>query len=84
MELQEPIPFPPAGDAAEDQALSEVDVAIAMIVGRVANRVRVAGLDAVVADRVAGVAAARSWSAGLHFHIDRSADCATFTVGPIV
>jgi hypothetical protein len=71
MELQAPIPFPPAGDAAEDQALSEVDV-------------RVAGLDAVVADRVAGVAAARSWSAGLHFHIDRSADCATFTVGPIV
>jgi hypothetical protein len=83
MELQAPIPFPFAANAAEEHALEEIDVAIALVTGGVAARVRIAALEAGVADRVAGVAAARSWGAGLHFHLDRSPDCATFTVGPV-
>jgi hypothetical protein len=87
MELQAPIPFPPAADAASEAAdhavLTEVDVAIALVASRIATRVRVASLDLVVAERLAGLAAARAGSSGLRFVVERSADRATFTVGPI-
>ena len=82
MELEAPIPFPPAADAAADAALTEVDVAIAMVASRAATRVRVAGLDGPVGDLVAGSAAARAGAAGLRFRVDRSNGRATLTVGP--
>ena len=82
MELQAPIPFPPAADAAEGSALNELDVAIALVLGGVATRVRVAGVVAELADRVAGIGAARAQAAGLRFAIDRSERSVTFTVGP--
>ena len=65
MEPLAPIPFPPAADAAEDVALNEVDVAIALVAHGVAVRVRIAGLSAAIAEAVAGIAAARAGSAGL-------------------
>ena len=87
MELQGPIPFPPATDAANDAAdhavLTEVDVAIALVASGVATRVRVAALDLLVVDRLAGLAAARAGSSGLRFVVERSAGCGTFTVGPV-
>ena len=50
MEPLAPIPFPPAADAAEDVALNEVDVAIALVARGVAVRVRIAGLSAAIAE----------------------------------
>ena len=58
MEPLAPIPFPPAADAAEDVALDEVDVAIALVAHGAAVRVRIAGLSAAIAEAVAGIAAA--------------------------
>jgi hypothetical protein len=87
MELQVPIPFPPAADAANDAAdqsvLTEVDVAIALVASGIATRVRVAGLDLPVVERLAGLAAARAGSSGLRFVLERSAECGTFTFGPV-
>ena len=83
MEL--PIPFPHALDTAheaDEAALTEIDVAIALVAGGVATRVRVASVSLETAERVAGVGAARAGSAGLRFALERSGACATFTVGP--
>jgi hypothetical protein len=82
MELQAPIPFPPAADAAEDAALTELDVAIALVTGGVARRIRIASVAIEIADRVSGIGAARAQAAGLRFIVERSGSCATFTVGP--
>jgi hypothetical protein len=56
MEALAPIPFPPAADAADDAALNEVDVAIALVSAGAAVRVRVAGIAAPMADRLREVA----------------------------
>ena len=82
MEPLAPIPFPPAADAAEDAALNEVDVAIAMVSRGAAVRVRIAGMSTGIADAIAGVAAARAGSVGLRFVVERSQGATTFTVGP--
>jgi hypothetical protein len=82
MEPLAPIPFPPATDAAEDAALNEVDVAIALVAYGAAVRVRIAGLTAATAEAVAGIAAARAGTMGLRFVVERSPHGATFTVGP--
>ena len=50
MEPLAPIPFPAAADVAEDIALNEVDVAIALVSAGAAVRVRVAGIEAGIAD----------------------------------
>jgi hypothetical protein len=82
MEPLAPIPFPAAADVAEEAALNEVDIAIALVVSGTAVRVRVAGLGSALADAVAGIAAARAGAAGLRFVVERSPGSATFTVGP--
>jgi hypothetical protein len=82
MEPLAPIPFPPAADAAEDAALNEVDVAIAMVRAGAAVRVRIAGIQTPIGDAVAGIAAARAGTVGVRFVVERSADAVTFTVGP--
>ena len=82
MEPLAPIPFPLAADAAEDSALNEVDVAVAMVSAGAAVRVRIAGLLGSTADAIAGVAAARASTAGLRFVVDRSPHAVTVTVGP--
>jgi len=86
MELHAPIPLPHAVEAAEDAVdhavLTEIDVAIALVAGGVATRVRVASLELAAAERLAGVGAARAGSSGLRFVMERSAACATFTIGP--
>ena len=81
MELHAPIPFPPASSSAEDAALTEIDVAIALVVGGSASRVRVAGIAARVTDAIAGVGAARAGAAGVRF-VERSPYGTTFTIGP--
>jgi hypothetical protein len=82
MELQSPIPFPPAVDAAEDAAITEIEVAIELVDSGVASRVRVAGITPAIADRVAAIGASRAGAAGLLFRIERSSSSATITVGP--
>jgi hypothetical protein len=82
MEPLAPIPFPPAADAAEDVALNEVEVAIAMVRAGAAVRVRVAGIATSIAEAVAGIAAAHAGMAGVRFAVERSAGAVTFTVGP--
>jgi hypothetical protein len=87
MELHAPIPFPhavePTEDAADQAVLTELDVAIALVASGIATRVRVASLNLEAAERLAGVGAAHAGSAGLRFVIERSKDCATFTIGPV-
>jgi hypothetical protein len=82
MELDAPIPFPAAADAADETTLTEIEVAIRMVEAGVATRVRVAGVSAAVADRVAGIGAARAGAAGLRFVVERSTLSSTVTVGP--
>jgi hypothetical protein len=82
MELQAPIPFPHAVDTADDAVLTELDVAIALVACGVATRVRVASVNLQTAERVAGSGAAHAGSAGVRFVLERSDECATFTVGP--
>lgn len=82
MELHAPIPFPPAVDAADDAALAEIDVAIALVAGRVASRVRVANLPDDTAEHVAGIGAARAGTAGVRFVVERSSLSRTLTIGP--
>jgi len=82
MESLAPIPFPPATDAAEDAALNEVDVAIALVARGAAVRVRVAGIAAPIADQLTDVAAARSSAARVRFQAESGPDAVTFTVGP--
>jgi hypothetical protein len=82
MESVAPIRFPLATNAAEDVALNEVDVAIAMVRAGAAVRVRLAGIGIAIAEDVAGIAAARAAEAGVRFAVERSPGAATFTVGP--
>jgi hypothetical protein len=82
MELRAPIPFPPAADAAEDTALTELEVAIALVSGGAALRVRIAGIASDIADRISGTGAVLAQDAGLQFVVERSGTSATFTVGP--
>jgi hypothetical protein len=82
MEPRAPILFPAAADAAEDAALNEVDVAIGLVSAGVAVRVRIASLAEPMANRVIGVAAARTSEAKIGFHVDRGDGVVTFNVGP--
>ena len=82
MEPLAPIPFPAAAEAAEDIALNEVDVAIALVSAGAAVRVRVAGIEAAIADAIAETAAARTRAARVALTVEPSPDATTFTVGP--
>jgi carbon monoxide dehydrogenase subunit G len=82
MELHAPIPFPPAVDAADDAALAEIDVAIALVASGIASRVRVANLLDDTAEHVAGIGAARAGTAGVRFVVERSSMSRTLTIGP--
>jgi hypothetical protein len=84
MEPLAPIPLPAAANAAEDAALNEVDTAIVLVSEGVANRVRIASIAEPIADRVIGVAAARTSEARVRFHVDRGDGVVTFNVGPRV
>ena len=82
MELQAPIPFPPAVDTEDAAALAEIDVAIALVASGVASRVRVANMPDDTAEHVAGVGAARAGTAGVRFVVERSSLSRTLTIGP--
>jgi hypothetical protein len=84
MEVHAPIPFPPAVDAADDAALAEIDVAIALVGNGIASRVRVANLADDTAEHVAGIGAARAGAAGVRFVMERSSLSRTLTIGPRV
>jgi hypothetical protein len=84
MELHAPIPFPGAVETADEAVLTEIEVAIALVASGVATRIRVASVELAAAERLAGIGAARAGSSGLRFVIERSAKCATFTIGPAV
>jgi hypothetical protein len=79
------ISFPRDSDestAADEAALTEIDAAIAMVVGGSAVRVRLTALPFV--DRVAGIGAAHASAAGVAFRLERPerAGVVTVTVGP--
>jgi hypothetical protein len=83
----EPIPFPRAiepSDEELDNALAEVDAAIALVRRGAALRVRLIGF--ALAEAVAGVAAAHAQLASVGFQIDRPdvAGALAIIVGPIV
>jgi hypothetical protein len=83
----EPIPFPHALEPSEEElenALAEVDAAIALVRGGAAVRIRLIGF--ALADAVAGLAAAHAQLAGVGFKVDRLdlAGAAAIIVGPIV
>lgn len=82
MEPLAPIPFPAAAEVAEDIALNEVDVAIALVSAGAAVRVRVAGIEAAIADAIAETAAAQTRAARVALTVEPSPDATTFTVGP--
>ena len=82
MEPLAPIPFPAAADVAEDIALNEVDVAIALVSAGAAVRVRVAGIEAPIADAIAETATARTRDAHVALTVEPSPEATTFTVGP--
>jgi hypothetical protein len=83
----EAIPFPRASEPSDEElenALAEVDAAIALVRGGAAVRVRMIGF--AMLDAVAGMAAAHAQLAGVGFQIDRPdvAGVLAITVGPIV
>jgi hypothetical protein len=83
----EPIPFPRASDPTDedlDNALAEVDAAIALVNRGEAVRVRLIGF--ALAEAVAGLAAAHAQLAGVGFQIERPgvAGAAAMIIGPIV
>jgi hypothetical protein len=83
----EPIAFPRALEPSEedlDDALAEVDAAIALVRRGAAVRVRLIGF--ALAEAVAGLAAAHAQLAGVGFQIDRRDVGAALAiiVGPIV
>jgi hypothetical protein len=87
VEHVEPTPFPRALEPSEedlDNALAEVDAAIALIRRGAAVRVRLVGF--ALAEAVAGLAAAHAQLAGVGFQIDRPdvAGTAAMIIGPIV
>jgi hypothetical protein len=83
----EPTPFPRVIEPSDedlDDALAEVDAAIALIRRGAAVRVRLVGF--ALAEAVAGPAAAHAQLAGVGFQIDRPdvAGAAAMIIGPIV
>lgn len=87
MEHIEPLPFPRASEPSDDDlenALAEVDAAIALVRRGAAVRIRLIGFAMVGA--IAGIAAAHAQLAGVGFQIDRPdvAGVLAITVGPIV
>ena len=87
MDHVEPIPFPFALEPSDedlDDALAEVDAAIALVTRGGAVRVRLIGF--ALAEAVAGLAAAHAQLAGVGFQIDRPdvAGAAAMIIGPIV
>jgi len=83
----EPIQFPHALEPTDedlDNALAEVDAAIALVIRGGAVRVRLIGF--ALAEAVAGLAAAHAQLAGVGFQIDRPvvAGAAAMIIGPIV
>lgn len=86
MDVQTVIPFPRSPerfDEEQEAALGEIDAAIALVLGRMARRVRLSGLAAAAA--VAGAGAAHAQSAGVRFGLERddAADSLTINIGPI-
>ena len=73
MEPLAPIPFPAAADVAEDIALVSAGAAV---------RVRVAGIEAGIADAIAEAATARTRAARVALTVEPSPEATTFTVGP--
>lgn len=73
------------GDAATvaDRALTEIDVAIALVASRVARRVRLTALPFV--ETVAAIGLAHARAAGMAFTFEHSEriGVATVTVGPV-
>ena len=87
MEHVEPIPFPRASEPSDDElenALAEVDAAIALVRRGAAVRIRLIGFAMI--DAISGIAAAHAQLAGVAFQIDRPivAGVLAITVGPIV
>ena len=87
MEHIEPIAFPRAVEPSEedlDNALAEVDAAIALVRRGAAVRVRLIGF--ALAEAVAGLAAVHAQFAGVGFRIDRPdvAGAVAMIIGPIV
>ena len=87
MEDIEAIPFPRASEPSDQElenALAEVDAAIALVRRGAAVRIRLAGFALI--DVVAGIGAAHAQLAGVRFQIDRPevAGIIGVTVGPIV
>ena len=83
----DPIPFPHAIEPSDqdlENALAEVDAAIALVRRGAAVRIRLIGFALV--DVVAGLAAAHAQFAGVGFQIDRldPAGAAAMIVGPLV
>jgi hypothetical protein len=82
----EPTPFPRAlepSDEELDNALAEVDAAIALVSRGAAVRVRLIGF--ALAEAVAGLAAAHAQLAGVGFQVDRPdvTGALAIIVGPI-
>lgn len=85
MDVPQVIPLVPAPDDSDDpdeKALAEIDVAIAMVVGRQANRVRLTALPFV--ERIVGLGATHAHAAGVAFRLEPAerAGVRTVTVGP--
>jgi hypothetical protein len=83
----EAIPFPRASEPSDEElenALAEVDAAIALVRRGAAVRIRLIGF--AFFNAVAGIGAARAQLAGVRFQIDRPevAGAVGVTVGPIV
>jgi hypothetical protein len=85
VEHVEPTPFPrEPSDEELENALAEVDAAIALVQGGAAARIRLIGFALV--DAVAGLAAAHAQLAGVGFQLDRpkGAGAVAIIVGPLV
>jgi len=83
----DPIPFPRALEPSDEDienALAEVDAAIALVRRGAAIRIRLIGF--ALAETIAGLAAAHAQLAGVGFQVDRPevAGAMAMIVGPIV
>ena len=75
----DPVPLHPTSDPI-DFDLSEVDIAVALVTGRIATRVRLVGL--IEPDQVAPIALARAQAAELEFEVDRTPTSTVLIIGP--
>jgi hypothetical protein len=80
MDLAGVVVLPRTVDALETD-LREVEVAIALVTGGAAVRIRLVGMSDI--DTIAPTALARAQAAGVEFRIDRGST-ATLTIGPTV